>query len=121
MKIEKIISNNGRLNIFQNIPFKIKRVYYLNNLKKGNVRFGHAHKKLKQIYICLQGSFKITLINKKNIKRIIYLNQKNNLIKIDKMTWREIRVMADKSVLLVLASEKYNEKDYIRNFKNFIN
>lgn len=121
MKIEKIISNNGRLNILQNIPFKIKRVYYLNNLKKRNVRFGHAHKKLKQIYICLQGSFKITLINKKIIKRTIYLNQNNNLIKIGKMTWREIKVMTDKSVLLVLASEKYDEKDYIRNFKNFIN
>ena len=121
MKIEKIISNNGRLNILQNIPFKIKRVYYLNNLKKGNVRFGHAHKKLRQIYICLQGSFKITLINKKKIKKTISLNQKNNLIKIGKMTWREIKVMTDKSVLLVLASEKYDEKDYIRNFKNFIN
>ena len=99
MKIEKIISNNGRLNILQNIPFKIKRVYYLNNLKKRNVRFGHAHKKLKQIYICLQGSFKITLINKKKIKKIISLNQKNNLIKIGKMTWREIDFLLNRKSL----------------------
>jgi hypothetical protein len=121
MKIKKIISNDGILNILQNFPFKIKRLYYLNNLKKNNIRFGHAHKKLEQIYICLQGSFKITLINKKKFKKIFYLNKKMNILKIDKMMWRTIKVTAKKSVLLVLASEKFDEKDYIRKFQDFIN
>jgi hypothetical protein len=121
MKIKKIISNDGILNILQNFPFKIKRLYYLNNLKKNNIRFGHAHKKLEQIYICLQGSFKITLINKKKFKKIFYLNKKMNILKIDKMMWRTIKVTAEKSVLLVLASEKFDEKDYIRKFQDFIN
>jgi hypothetical protein len=121
MKIKKIISNDGILNILQNFPFKIKRLYYLNNLKKNNIRFGHAHKKLEQIYICLQGSFKITLINKKKFKKIFYLNKKMNILKIDKMMWRTIKVTGEKSVLLVLASEKFDEKDYIRKFQDFIN
>jgi hypothetical protein len=121
MKIKKVISNDGILNILQNFPFKIKRLYYLNNLKKNNIRFGHAHKKLEQIYICLQGSFKITLINKKKFKKIFYLNKKMNILKIDKMMWRTIKVTAKKSVLLVLASEKFDEKDYIRKFQDFIN
>jgi hypothetical protein len=121
MKIKKIISNQGRLNILQNLPFKIKRLYYLNNLKKNNIRFGHAHKKLEQIYICLQGSFKITLINKKKFKKIIYLNKNRNILKISKMMWRTITVTGNRSVLLVLASEKFDEKDYIRKFQDFIN
>jgi dTDP-4-dehydrorhamnose 3,5-epimerase-like enzyme len=121
MKIKKIISNHGILNILQNFPFKIKRLYYLNSLKKNNIRFGHAHKKLEQIYICLQGSFKITLINKKKIKKIIYLNKNMNILKISKMMWRRIKVTSNRSVLLVLASEKFDEKDYIRKFQDFIN
>ena len=121
MKIKKIRSNQGILNILQNFPFKIKRLYYLNNLKKNNIRFGHAHKKLEQIYICLQGSFKITLINKKKFKKIVYLNENRNILKISKMMWRTIYVTDNKSLLLVLASEKFDEKDYIRKFQDFVN
>ena len=121
MKIKKITSNQGTLNILQNFTFKIKRLYYLNNLKKNNIRFGHAHKKLEQIYICLQGSFKITLINKKKLKKIIYLNKSKNILKIGKMMWRTIKITSNKSVLLVLASEKFDERDYIRKFQDFTN
>jgi dTDP-4-dehydrorhamnose 3,5-epimerase-like enzyme len=120
MKIKIKKSNNGRLNIIQKFPFNVKRVYFLNKLKKGNKRFGHAHKELEQIYICLQGSFTIKLIDKKNNIKIIELNEKKNLLKIHKMIWRDIITNEDNSILLVLASKYYNKNDYIRNLKSFL-
>ncbi len=118
-KIKTIKSKNGNLNVYQKFPFKIERIYYLNNLKKNSFRSSHAHKKLKQICICLRGKFEINLESRKGkIKKIL---KKNKMIFIDILTWRSIKSLEKHSIMLVLASEKYDKNDYIRNYKKFLN
>ena len=117
-KIKTIKSKNGNLNVYQKFPFKIERIYYLNNLKKNSFRSSHAHKKLKQICICLRGKFEFNLESRKGkIKKIL---KKNKMIFIDILTWRSIKSLEKHSILLILASTKYSKSDYIRDYKKFL-
>jgi dTDP-4-dehydrorhamnose 3,5-epimerase-like enzyme len=102
----------------QNIPFQIKRVYYLYDVPGGTKRGGHAHRNLEQLIIAVSGSFDIILHNGKTQKKFT-LNRSNCGLYVPKMTWREIENFSSGSVCLVLASEHYDESDYIRNFKEF--
>ena len=104
----------------QTIPFEIKRIYYLYDVPGGTKRGGHAHRKLEQLIIAASGSFTVVLHNGK--KRESYtLNRSNIGLYIPPMTWREIENFSSGTVCLVLASEHYDENDYIRNFKEFKN
>ena len=104
-----------------NAPFEIKRVYYLFGTKP-NVRRGfHAHKNLKQILIAVAGSCKILLDDGKNNKQELLLNSPNQALLIEDLTWREMFDFSSDCVLLVLASDYYNESDYIRNYQDFLN
>ncbi len=104
----------------QTIPFDIKRVYYLYDVPGGTKRGGHAHRKLEQLIIAASGSFTVVLHNGKK-KESYILNRSNIGLYIPKMTWREIENFSSGAVCLVLASEHYDESDYIRNFKEFKN
>jgi dTDP-4-dehydrorhamnose 3,5-epimerase-like enzyme len=103
----------------KNLPFSIKRVYYIFGTGK-NVRRGfHAHIDLKQILICVNGSCKILVddgYSKKNIK----LSNPNQGLLLEGLIWREMYDFSDDCVLLVLADNYYNEDDYIRNYNDFI-
>lgn len=103
----------------RNIPFKIKRIYYIFGTNKNMPRGFHAHKKLKQIAICLSGSCKIKLDNGK-INKTITLNNPSTGILIDKMIWREMHSFSPDCILLVLASENYDDSDYIKNYNDFL-
>lgn len=104
-----------------NIPFEIKRVYYIFGTKP-NVRRGfHAHKNLKQMLIAVAGSCKILLDDGKNNKQELLLNSPNQALLIEDLTWREMFDFSSDCVLLVLASDYYNESDYIRNYQDFLN
>jgi len=100
------------------VPFGIKRIYYLYDVPGGTKRGGHAHRKLEQLIIAASGSFTVVLHNGKK-KESYTLNRSNIGLYIPKMTWREIENFSSGAVCLVLASEHYDEKDYIRNFKEF--
>ena len=101
------------------IDFDIKRVYYIFD-NVSNVRRGfHAHKKLKQLLVCTSGSCKIHLDNGKETREVLLDSPDKGLI-IDEYLWREMYDFAPGTVLMVLASEKYNEEDYIRNYDDFI-
>lgn len=104
---------------FKDVPFGIKRIYYIYGTKKGKPRGFHAHKTLKQFAICLKGKCKIILDDGKERKEVV-LDRPNVGLMIDKMIWCEIYFEND-SILLVLVSDYYNEKDYIRSYKEFIN
>lgn len=122
IKFPKISDSRGNLNFIEgcnHIPFKIKRVYYLYELN-GNNRGFHAHKKLEQIYIALNGSFKVKLDDSINSKEVI-LNDPSAGLYICPWIWREIREISDNAICLVLASEIYKEDDYIRDYNQFIN
>ena len=104
---------------FKDIPFAVKRVYYIYNTLP-NVRRGfHAHKNLKQILICVKGSCKLHLDDGVETKEIV-LNDPTEGVYLDNNIWREMYDFSPDAVLLVLASELYDEADYIRNYDEFL-
>lgn len=103
----------------KDIPFEIKRVYYMYDTVAGVHRGFHAHKTLKQILICINGSCKILLDNG-NDKKIVYLEKRYEGLYIPPGVWREMYDFSEDAVLMALASELYDESDYIRNYDEFI-
>ncbi|AVZ84741.1 sugar 3,4-ketoisomerase [Acinetobacter sp. WCHA45] len=102
----------------QSIPFEIKRVYYIFNTANKPRGF-HAHKDLKQLVICIHGQCRFVLDN--GIKKDeIILNSPIQGLVIESMTWREIHEFSEDCILLVLASEYYDESDYIRDYDEFL-
>jgi dTDP-4-dehydrorhamnose 3,5-epimerase-like enzyme len=100
--------------------FEIKRVYYLYGTPSGVARGFHAHRKLKQILVVVAGSCRVTLDD--GHKRIeVQLNDPSKGILIEGMIWRILDQFSENCVLLVLASEPYDESDYIRDYDQFIN
>jgi dTDP-4-dehydrorhamnose 3,5-epimerase-like enzyme len=104
----------------KNIPFDIKRVYYIFDTKEGVKRGFHAHKSLEQALICVNGSCDILLDDGKE-KIVIKLKNRNEGIYLNKMIWHEMFNFSADCVLMVLASDFYYEEDYIRNYNNFKN
>lgn len=104
---------------FKDIPFKIKRVYYMYDTAKDVIRGQHAHKSLEQILVCIHGSCKILLDNGQE-KKIIPLEKPYEGLYVANNMWREMYDFSDDAVLMVLASELYDENDYIRNYDDFL-
>jgi len=103
----------------KDIPFEIKRVYYMYDTKPDIHRGFHAHKKLEQILICIHGSCKILLDNGEE-KKIVSLEKPYEGLYISNDMWREMYDFSSDAVLLVLASEIYCEEDYIRDYDEFL-
>lgn len=101
------------------IPFDIKRVYYIYNTKDGVVRGKHAHVSLKQVLICAHGSCTLVL-DDGNEQMNVRLSSPDEGIFIDSLIWREMKDFTPDAVLLVLANELYSEDDYIRNYEDFL-
>lgn len=101
------------------IPFDIKRVYYIYDTLAGVHRGFHAHKSLKQLLICIHGSCKVLLDNGQE-KEIVVLDKPYEGIFIQNYIWREMYDFSSDAVLLVLASEIYDESDYIRDYDRFL-
>ena len=104
----------------KNIPFKIKRVYYIFDTKEGVRRGFHAHKSLEQVLICVNGSCDILLDDGKE-KSIMKLENRNEGIHLKKLIWHEMFNFSADCVLMVLASDLYCEEDYIRDYQKFLN
>ena len=102
-----------------NIPFEIKRVYYMFDTVSGVRRVFHAHKCLKQMLICVHGSCKI-LLDDGSEKQEVLLDKPNKGLIIESNIWREMFDFSEDAVLMVVASELYDESDYIRNYDDFI-
>jgi len=103
----------------KDIPFEIKRVYYIFDTKEDVVRGHHAHKALEQILICVSGSCTIVMDNGKEQTEVV-LNKPDIGLYVGPNIWREMKNFSPGAVLLVLASDYYNEADYIRNYKEFL-
>ena len=119
--IPKIEERRGNLSVIENdtVPFDIKRVYYLYDVPAGAERGGHAHKSLRQFLVALSGSFEVVLKDGKK-EQIVTLNKPYEGLLINAGVWRELQNFSSGSVCLVIASEVYIEKDYIRDFDEFI-
>lgn len=103
----------------KHIPFAIKRVYYIFGTKAGVARGFHAHKALKQVMVCVSGKCKMTLDNGQE-KIEVWLDSPEKGLLIEGLIWREMHDFSTDCVLLVLASEHYDEADYIRDYDGFL-
>nr|QHR93274.1 TDP-4-oxo-6-deoxy-alpha-D-glucose-3,4-oxoisomerase [Enterobacter cloacae] len=102
-----------------NIPFQIKRVYYMFNTKQDVRRGLHAHRRLKQVAIAMRGSCRFVLDDGKERVEILLDNPAQGLL-IDSCIWREMYDFSDDCVLMVLADSHYDETDYIRDYELFM-
>lgn len=104
----------------KDIPFAIRRIYYMYETADGVTRGYHAHKNLQQILVCIHGSCKIKLDNGTESK-IVSLEKPYEGLYVANTMWREMFDFSPDAVLLVLASEFYDESDYIRDYDEFLN
>lgn len=122
IELPKINEPRGNLSFVENnnhIPFAIERVYYVYDVPGGADRGGHAHKGLHQLIIAMSGSFDITLDDGKNKKKF-HLSRSYYGLYVCPMIWREMDNFSSNSVLMVLASNKYSEEDYYRDYDDFM-
>ncbi|HEU4573731.1 MAG TPA: FdtA/QdtA family cupin domain-containing protein [Chitinophagaceae bacterium] len=103
----------------ETIPFTIKRIYYLYDMPGGESRGAHAHKSLEQLVIAASGSFDVTLDDGKN-KKTIHLARPYMGLHLLPGMWRDISNFSSGAICLVLASEIYDENDYIRDYHDFL-
>lgn len=112
----------GNISVVENgkaVPFQVKRTYYLYDVPGGGSRGAHAHKELQQLIVAASGSFDVTL-DDGNVKRTFTLNRPYQGLLVVPGIWRDLNNFSAGSVCLVLASEKYDESDYIRDYNDFI-
>src|SRR5947207_201787 len=120
--LPRVADPRGNLTFVENgrhIPFEIRRVYYLYDVPGGSERGGHAHRALEQVLIALAGSFDIVLDD--DSERVRYhLNRSYRGLYVAPMVWRELDNFSSGSVCLVLASARYDESDYYRDYDSFL-
>lgn len=107
------------LESYKNTPFDIKRVYYIFSTKTDVARGFHAHKELNQVLICVSGQCSVLLDNGKQKERMT-LNKPSEGLIVEPEIWHEMHDFSEDCVLLVLASDYYDESDYIRNYDEFL-
>ncbi len=118
-QIKSATGNITSVSSYQDIPFDIKRAYYLYDIPGGEKRGGHAHKRLEQLIVAASGSFDVVLDDGKN-KKNINLNLPNYGLCIRPGIWRELVNFSSGAVVIVIASTIYNVGDYIRDYQEFI-
>lgn len=121
LQLDKNHQLKGNLTVITNgqqVPFDVKRVYYLYDIPGGLNRGGHAHVALQQFVVALSGSFDITLDDGSS-KRTFQLSRPNVGLLLPAGLWRELSNFSSGSICMVLASEAYDEADYMRNYQDF--
>lgn len=120
MGIPNIKDPRGTIAVIEKevIPFDAKRVYYLYDVPSDATRGGHAHKELYQFLIAISGSFDV-ILHDGTIQKKVTLNKPNKGLLIKPGIWRELENFSSGAVCLVIASEVFNEDDYIRDFEKF--
>ena len=127
-KVQEIVfpqrgDNRGQLialeGASEQVPFMVNRFYYIFDTTPGTVRGKHAHKKLKQVLICASGACTIVCELPDGSKSEYRLDWPNKGLLIEGLVWREMKDFSKDAVLMVLASEHYDERDYIRNYEDF--
>ena len=120
IQIPKVHDVRGSLAVLEksDLPFEVKRVYYLYDVPTNTYRGGHAHKKQESLIIALSGSFEVVCDDGKHKQRVM-LNKPNQGLYIPTMVWREIENFSSGAVCLVLASTEYEKSEYIREYDEF--
>lgn len=122
LPLSKIHNRAGNITIVEgqkNVPFDVRRIYYLYDVPGGEDRGGHAHKQLYQLIVAASGSFDVLLDDGCN-KKIVTLNRPDYGLMVVPGIWRELFEFSSGSICLVLASRKYEEDDYLRDYGQFM-
>ncbi len=123
LPLNKVHNRAGNITVVEggkNVPFDVKRIYYLYDIPGGEDRGAHGHKELRQLILAAGGSFNVMLDDGLN-KKIVTLNRPDYGLLIVPGIWRELMEFSSGAICLVLASEIYIEDDYIRSYDEFIN
>ena len=123
INLDKVHIESGNITVLENksnIPFNIKRIYYLYDIPSGEARGGHAHYELEQYIIAASGSFDIILDDGFSTKKFS-LNRPNMALHIVPGMWRELENFSSGSIAMVFASSEYDENDYLRDYQDFLN
>ena len=120
LDITKVHDTRGNLSVIEGnaVPFDMKRVYYLYDIPSGARRGGHSHKEQQELLVALSGSFDV-ILNDGNEQKTVTLNKPNVGLLIVNGIWRELQNFSSGSVCLVLASDVFEEEDYIRDYTEF--
>lgn len=121
LQLPKIHNRSGNITTIENsinLPFAVKRIYYLYDIPGGEARGGHAHKELQQLIIAASGSFDI-IVDDSKTKRTFHLSRPYMGLLMPSGLWRELDNFSSGSICLVLASHEYNEGDYIRSYSDY--
>lgn len=103
----------------RNIPFEVKRIYYIFGTKEGVSRGFHAHKELRQLAVCVRGSCRFIMDDGKNKEELV-LDCPHKGLLIEPMQWHEMHDFSEDCIIIVLASDYYDETDYIRDYNLFL-
>lgn len=119
--IPKFEDYTGNVGVIEGnaIPFEMKRIFYLYDITGDSVRGRHAHKELKQFLIAISGSFEVTITDGVNKERV-FLNRPDKGLLINSGLWSELENFSSGAVCMVVASDVYDEGDYIRNYEDFL-
>lgn len=119
IQLKTILRVEGKLTIIQNEKFDLKRVYYIYDIPSGACRGHHAHKTLHQLMIAVSGSFNVKLDDGIRVWNLTLRDPKKGLL-VRPGIWRKLDHFSEGAVCLVLASELYDESDYVRNYNEFL-
>ncbi|GGE05054.1 sugar 3,4-ketoisomerase [Psychroflexus salis] len=123
IKIDQIGDRRGHISVVENnreIPFEIKRVFYLYDIPGGESRGAHAHKECHQVIVAVSGGFQVKMKDGKQ-EKIISLNRPNQALHVPPGIWASEINFTSGAICLVLASHEYDEQDYLRNYNDFLN
>jgi hypothetical protein len=121
INLPKILDKRGNLSFFENssqIPFEIKRTYWIYDVPGGEFRGGHAYRETEEFIVALSGSFDIVLDNG-NKKEMFSLNRSYYGLYVPQMYWREMNNFSTNSLALIVSNTEYSEADYIRDYDEF--
>lgn len=121
LQLSQLGDRHGKLTVVENgknIPFEVKRVYYLYDIPGGESRGGHGHVVLESVIVAVSGSFDVTIDDGKE-RKTVTLNRPYEGLNIKPGMWRELHNFSSGAVCLVLASEPYQEEDYIRDYQEY--
>ncbi|HUI90780.1 MAG TPA: FdtA/QdtA family cupin domain-containing protein [Chitinivibrionales bacterium] len=122
INLPKVLDKRGNLSFMEgelHIPFEIVRTYWIYDVPGGEIRGGHAYKENQEFIVALSGSFDV-LIDDGTQKKTFSLNRSYYGLYVPQMYWREMQNFSTNSLALVIASTKFDEDDYIRDYRNFI-
>lgn len=122
-ELSKINNRSGNITVIENsrdVPFSIKRVFYIYDIPGGEDRGAHAHKECHQFLVAASGAFEVELNDGRN-KRTVVLNRPYYGLYIPPGIWAAEKAFSSGAICLVLTSHKYDESDYIREYSEFIN